>query len=458
MTPPDLHVVILAAGQGTRMRSDLPKVLHRLAGRALVEHVVGAARALEARAIHVVYGHGGARVPETLPALPVRWVEQPEQLGTGHAVQQAMPGVSDDATVLVLYGDVPLISPESLRPLLHAAASGHLALLTAELDDPAGYGRVLRDTSENVRAIVEEKDATPEQKKIREINTGMLAAPAKRMRDWLGRLRNDNAAREYYLTDVIALAVADRIAVETFRAHAPWEILGVNSRAQLADLERIYQRNQAHALMVAGVTLRDPARFDLRGTLHCGRDVEIDVNVVIEGEVTLGDRVRVGPNNYIRDCTIGADTEILPNCVLEEGIVGAHCRLGPYTRMRPANRIADHVHLGNFVEIKKSEIGEGSKVNHLSYVGDTTVGKKVNIGAGTITCNYDGANKHQTVIGDHAFIGSDTQLIAPVKVGEGATIGAGSTITRDAPPGELTLSRAQQVSIAGWKRPVKKSK
>lgn len=458
MTPPNLHVLILAAGQGTRMRSDLPKVLHRLAGRALVEHVAGAARVLEARAIHVVYGHGGERVPEKLASLPVNWVKQPEQLGTGHAVQQAMPGVTGDAIVLVLYGDVPLISPDSLRPLVRAAANGHLALLTAELDDPDGYGRVLRDASGNVRAIVEEKDATPEQKRIREINTGMLAAPAKRMRDWLGRLRNDNAAREYYLTDVIALAVGDRVTVETFRAREPWEILGVNSRAQLAELERIYQRNQANALMAAGVTLRDPARFDLRGTLDCGRDVEIDVNVVIEGKVTLGDRVRIGPNNYIRDCAIGADTEIFPNCVLEEGVVGAHCRLGPYTRMRPANRIADHVHLGNFVEIKKSEIGEGSKVNHLSYVGDTTVGKKVNIGAGTITCNYDGANKHQTVIGDNSFIGSDTQLIAPVTVGEGATIGAGSTITRDAPPGELTLSRPQQVTIAGWKRPVKKAK
>jgi bifunctional UDP-N-acetylglucosamine pyrophosphorylase/glucosamine-1-phosphate N-acetyltransferase len=458
MTPPILEVVILAAGQGTRMRSDLPKVLHRLAGRTLIEHVVGAAQSLDARAIHVVYGHGGERVPEALSALPVGWVRQPERLGTGHAVQQAMPGVADNAIVLVLYGDVPLITLESLRPLIQAAGKGSLALLTADLDEPDGYGRVLRDANGKVQAIVEEKDATPAQRSTREINTGMLAAPAKRMRDWLGRLRNDNAAREYYLTDVIALAVSDRVAVETFRANAPWEVLGVNSRAQLAELERIHQRNQAHALMDAGVTLRDPARFDLRGTLACGRDVEIDVNVVIEGKVTLGDRVRIGRNNYIRDCMIGADTEIFPNCVLEEGVVGAHCRLGPYTRMRPANRISDYVHLGNFVEIKKSEIGEGSKVNHLSYIGDTTVGKKVNIGAGTITCNYDGANKHQTVIGDNAFIGSDTQLIAPVKVGEGATIGAGSTITRDAPPGELTLSRAQQTTITGWKRPVKKSK
>lgn len=454
---PALETVILAAGQGTRMRSDLAKVLHRLGGRPMIEHVVSTAQALNARTMHVVYGHGGDQVPAALSGLPVRCVLQAPQRGTAHAVSQAMPAVGDDAVVLILYGDVPLIRPESLQPLIRAAADGALALLTVELADPNGYGRIMRDAEGGVRAIVEHKDATDAQRAIREIHTGMLAAPARKLRDWLGHIRNDNAAGEYYLTDVVALAVADGVPVTTAQAASVSEILGVNSRDQLADLERIHQMNQARALMTAGVTLRDPARFDLRGSLDCGRDVEIDVNVVIEGKVTLGDRVRVGPNNFIRDCTIGADTEILPNCVLEEGSVGAHCRLGPFTRLRPANRIADHVHLGNFVEIKNSEIGAGSKVNHLSYVGDTTVGKKVNIGAGTITCNYDGANKYQTVIGDNVFIGSDTQLIAPVTVGAGATIGAGSTITRDAPDGELTLSRAPQVTRPGWKRPVKKS-
>lgn len=451
-----LSIVILAAGQGTRMRSDLPKVLHELAGRPLLEHVVSTARQLAADAIYVVYGHGGELVRERLQSLPVHWVEQVQRLGTGHALAQAMPFIPSDHHVLVLYGDVPLISSTTLKRLLDAADSGRLALLTALLINPYAYGRILRDESGAVRAIVEEKDASPEQRGIGEINTGFLCAPASRLQDWLARLRNENTQGEYYLTDVTGLAVAEGLQVQTVAADSPDEVLGVNDRAQLASVERLYQRRQAERLMLSGVTLLDPARFDVRGEIQAGHDVIIDVNVILEGSVRLGDRVRIGPHTVLRNVTMGNDVEILPHCVIEGAEIASGCRIGPFTRIRPETRLDEGARVGNFVEIKKAVIGQGSKVNHLSYVGDSTLGRRVNIGAGTITCNYDGANKHPTVIGDDVFVGSDTQFIAPVKVGSGATIGAGSTITRDVPPNELTLSRAPQVTRPGWKRPVKK--
>jgi bifunctional UDP-N-acetylglucosamine pyrophosphorylase / glucosamine-1-phosphate N-acetyltransferase len=457
MTAP-LEIVILAAGQGKRMYSDTPKVLHGLAGRPLLAHVLASAGVLKPAAVHVVYGHGGERVRAAFPQAEVNWVRQAEQHGTGHAVAQAMPAVQDQATVLVLYGDVPLIRPETLRTLLAAAGSDSLALLTAELDQPGGYGRIIRDPAGKVVRIVESQDATPEQARIREVNTGFLAAPAGKLKKWLSGLRNHNAQGEYYLTDIISLAVSEGMAIATRAPQDINEILGVNSKQELAQVERNHQKQQAERLMSQGVTLRDPARLDVRGELSCGRDVVIDVNVIFEGKVTLGDRVHIGPNNVIRDCTLGADTVILPNCVLEESAIGSGCRIGPFTRLRPGVQIADRAQLGNFVEVKKSRIGVGSKINHLSYVGDTTVGQDVNIGAGTIVCNYDGANKHLSAIGDNAFIGSNTALVAPVNVGAGATIGAGSVITKDAPAGELTLARVPQVTKPGWKRPIKKSK
>jgi bifunctional UDP-N-acetylglucosamine pyrophosphorylase / glucosamine-1-phosphate N-acetyltransferase len=455
-----LSIIILAAGQGTRMRSALPKVLHPLAGKPLLEHVIDAAETLNAARIQIVYGHGGEQVRERLAARKVEWVEQAQQLGTGHAVAQALPAVADGDRVLVLYGDVPLIGADTLRRLLTAADGGHFGLLTAELADPTGYGRILRDgpigKGGQVTGIVEQKDATPEQLRIREINTGFLAVDAAPLKRWVARLGNDNAQGEYYLTDVIALAAADGVSIETVAPAALTEIMGVNNRAQLAELEREYQRQQAQRLLLAGVTLLDPARFDLRGRLEHGQDVAIDVNVIIEGTVTLGDRVRIGPGCVIRNAEIGADTLVHAHSVIEDAVIGANARIGPFARIRPETVLAKDVHIGNFVEIKKSDIGAGSKVNHLSYIGDTTIGARVNVGAGTITCNYDGANKHRTIIEDDVFIGSDTQLIAPVKVGAGATLGAGTTLTRDAPPGELTCSRARQETRPGWKRPVKK--
>jgi len=454
---PALDVVILAAGKGTRMRSALPKVLHRLAGLPLVAHVIGTARTLSPRAIHVVYGHGGEQVPAAVAMPGIRWVRQEPQLGTGHAVQQVMPAIRGEL-VLVLYGDVPLTETDTLAALLNEAVNGNLAVLTATLDNPTGYGRIVRDGSGRVVRIVEQKDASDDVKAIREINTGIIAAPAGRLRSWLGQLGNHNAQKEYYLTDVIAMAVAEGIEVRTAQPAHEWEILGVNSKAQLAELERVHQRNRANALMESGVTLMDPARFDLRGELDCGQDVEIDVNVVIEGKVSLGDRVKIGPNNILKDCRIGADTVILANCVIEGSDIGNGCRIGPFSRVRPESHIADDAHIGNFVEIKKSVIGTGSKVNHLSYVGDTTMGSGVNIGAGTITANYDGASKHPTVIEDNASTGSNSVLVAPVKIGAGATIGAGSVISKDAPAGELTVARGKQTTIPGWKRPQKKPK
>ncbi len=450
-----LSIVVLAAGQGTRMRSALPKVLHTLAGRPLLAHVVETAVALGAGEIHVVYGHGGDQVPEQLGDLPLQWVLQERQLGTGHAVQQALPGIPDEDTVLVLYGDVPLITPATLQRLLAGAQDGSLALLTAELEDPTGYGRIVRDREGRVTRIVEQKDATGAERAIHEINTGMLAAPAARLRGWLATLDNRNAQGEFYLTDIIERAAAEGVPVRTSAPYDPSEILGVNDRVQLADLERRYQQRVAGQLMREGVTLLDPARFDVRGAVSAGQDVVIDVNVVLQGTVRLGDRVRIGAGCVLRDVDIGADTEIQPHCVLEDATVGERCRIGPFSRVRPETTLAADVHVGNFVEIKKSTVGEGSKINHLSYVGDTGVGARVNIGAGTITCNYDGAHKHRTVIEDDVFIGSDTQLVAPVTVGAGATLGAGTTLTRDAPPGQLTLSRAPQQTIRGWKRPKK---
>lgn len=452
-----LNVIILAAGEGKRMRSSLPKVLHPLAGRPMVEHVFSAAQALAPDRIHVVYGHRGEQLRERYANAmwPLNWVEQTERLGTGHAVQQVVPHLSSGDLVLVLYGDVPLVRPETLSRLLELATAQGMALVTAELPEPYGYGRILRDAG-SIKGIVEEKDATEAQRAIREINTGILAARADLLERHLARLDNGNAQREYYLTDVVGMAAKEGIAIASVAPKSEEEILGVNDRAQLARLERHHQRMQAERLMAQGVTLLDPARIDVRGELLTGTDVLIDVNAVFEGKVELGDNVSIGPNCVIRNARIEAGTKIAANCVIEDAGIGTNCRIGPFARIRPETKVEEGAHIGNFVEIKKSAIGRGSKVNHLSYIGDAEIGSGVNIGAGTITCNYDGVNKHLTKIGDGAFIGSDTQLVAPVTVGAGATIGAGSTITRDAPPNELTLSRSPQQTRPGWKRPVKK--
>ncbi|MEE8342424.1 MAG: bifunctional UDP-N-acetylglucosamine diphosphorylase/glucosamine-1-phosphate N-acetyltransferase GlmU [Gammaproteobacteria bacterium] len=451
-----LSTIILAAGQGTRMRSRLPKVLHELGGKPLLGHVVETAMSLDGGTIHVVYGHVGKQVRDVLSHCPVSWVEQAEQLGTGHAVAQALPGIPDQDTVLVLYGDVPLIRSETLQHLQEAAGPDTVALLTAHLEHPRGYGRILRDEQGHVVGIVEEKDASTQQRLISEINTGFLAANSGRLKHWLEGLDNSNAKGEYYLTDIIARAAADGVTIQTIAPGSEEEIHGINDRIQLADQERRYQRRQAEHFMKEGVTLIDPGRFDLRGSLEVGRDVIIDVNVVLEGDVYLGDGVALGPNTVIRNTHIEEGAMILSHCHIDGAIIGAGARVGPFARIRPETELATEAQVGNFVEIKKTKVGKGSKINHLSYVGDTTVGSKVNIGAGTITCNYDGANKHHTIIGDGAFIGSDTQLVAPVEVGAGATIGAGSTITKDAPPNELTLSRVPQTTRNGWKRPQKK--
>jgi len=454
----NLEVIILAAGQGKRMHSDLPKVLHAIGGKPLLAHVIDVAGDLAPRAIRVVYGHGGEQVRSALAPAPVHWIHQAEQLGTGHAVQQAIAAVADDSTVLVLYGDVPLIRADTLRHLISPSPQPTLALLTMELPDPNGYGRIVRNSRGAVERIVEQKDASATEARLREINTGIMAAPARLLRRWLARLENSNSQREYYLTDIVGMAAAQDVAIVTHRPRAVWEILGVNSKRELADLERAHQRTVAQALLEKGVTLRDPERLDVRGELRCGRDVVIDVNVIFEGKVTLGDGVSIGPNNLIRDTEIRAGTQILANCVIEEAVIGAGARIGPFARLRPGNRLADRVHVGNFVEIKKSEIGEGSKANHLTYIGDSRVGRDVNVGAGTITANYDGANKNQTIIEDNVSIGSNVVLRAPVTVGDGATIGAGSVITKDAPAGELTLTRAEQKTVKGWKRPKKSGK
>ena len=452
-----LEILILAAGKGTRMRSDLPKVLHRLAGKPLLGHVVDTAHALGAARTCVVYGFGGEAVPQAMADDKLTFVLQAEQHGTGHAVKQALPELSDDSVTLVLYGDVPLTHTKTLQPLVAAAQAGKLGLLTVNLSHPDGYGRIVRDSGKVAR-IVEHKDATPAERAIREVNTGILAVATQHLKSWIAELKNDNAQGEYYLTDIIALAVRDGVTVETHQPEFEWEVLGVNSKAQLAELERIHQNEIAQALLDAGVTLMDPVRLDVRGTLACGRDVLIDVNCVFEGQVKLGDGVQVGANCVLRNVTVAAGTRIDAFTLIDDAQIGEVNRLGPFSRIRPGTKLARDVHVGNFVEIKNSQIDDGSKINHLSYVGDTTMGKKVNIGAGTITCNYDGANKHRTVIEDEVFVGSDTQLVAPVTVGRGATLGAGTTLTRDAPPGELTMSRAKQLTVSGWKRPVKPKK
>jgi bifunctional UDP-N-acetylglucosamine pyrophosphorylase/glucosamine-1-phosphate N-acetyltransferase len=453
-----LEVIVLAAGKGTRMRSDIPKVLHQIGGRPLLAHVLDTAHALDAGRVHVVYGHGGEQVPATIGDSGVDWVLQEQQHGTGHAVAQAMPGIDPVAVVLVLYGDVPLIRADSLRQLVEQAETGALALLTMELPDAGAYGRIVRDAEGSITSIVEKKDATAEQLAIREINTGFLAAPAEKLQHWLSRLSNDNAQGEYYLTDIVAMAVDEGYSVVSRNPAKVTEIEGINSKVELARMERTYQSEQADALMEQGLTLRDPARFDLRGELTVGRDVVIDVNVIIEGKVELGDNVSIGPNTILHDVVIGAGSQVLANCVMEQATVGAGCRIGPFARLRPGAQLADGVHVGNFVEIKNSRIGDGSKVNHLAYVGDSNVGSKVNVGAGAITANYDGANKHQTVIEDGASVGANSVMVAPVTVGKDATLAAGTVLRKDAPAGELTLSAGKQHSIKGWKRPTKNKK
>ena len=456
MAMPPLSVVVLAAGQGTRMKSDLPKVLHEIGGTPLLSHVIRAAQALDVADITVVYGHGGDRVQSVLSDEKICWVEQSKQLGTGHAVQQAMPSVPDNHTTLLLYGDVPLITAKTLQKLVKATEQNSLSLLTAKLDNPAGYGRIVRDSEGNVQCIVEQKDATDDQLAINEVNTGMLAVRSNELREWVNRLDNDNAQKEYYLTDIIGFAVKDGMSIHTTNPDNTMEIEGVNNKKQLAELERAHQKRLADEYMENGLTLRDPARFDVRGKLSFGKDVVVDVNVIFEGDVTLGDGVFIGPNSVLKDISIGNNTKVHENCVLEKSKIGDDCDIGPFARIRPDTELANQVKIGNFVEIKKSTVASGSKINHLSYIGDTKMGSQVNVGAGTITCNYDGVNKHQTVIGDNVFIGSNTQLIAPVTVGDGATIGAGSTITRGAPAGALTLTRPKQITKEGWKRPVKK--
>ncbi|MES1981213.1 MAG: bifunctional UDP-N-acetylglucosamine diphosphorylase/glucosamine-1-phosphate N-acetyltransferase GlmU [Pseudomonadota bacterium] len=449
-----LNIVILAAGKGKRMHSDRPKVLHALAGRPLLQHVLDTASLLAPSEICIVYGHGGDAVPQAMKQYQVTYVLQQQQLGTGHAVKQAMPRLKDESLTVVLYGDVPLIQQSTLAAMLDKPEV--LTLLTINLADPTGYGRVLRDSAGRVSRIVEEKDATSEQKKVQEVNTGILAAPTHLLRLWLNQLRNDNAQSEYYLTDIVAMAVAQGIEVRTVQPVHLWEVAGINSKVQLAELERLWQKEQAQRLMEQGVTLMDPNRFDLRGELTCGRDVEIDISCIFEGQVSLGDGVKVGAHSVIRNSGVASGTVIEAYSHVDHAEIGENCRIGPYARLRPGSKLHSDVHIGNFVEVKNSEISAYSKANHLSYIGDSSIGQRVNIGAGTITCNYDGAYKHRTIIEDDVFVGSNTQLIAPIKIGRGATIGAGSTITRDAPENALTLSRTKQTTLPGWRRPVKK--
>ena len=452
-----MNVVILAAGMGKRMQSDLPKVLHPLAGKPLLSHVIDTARQLSPSRCCVVYGHGGDKVPTQLAADDLQFVLQEPQLGTGHAVMQAVSKLNDDQPTLVLYGDVPLTTVATLRALTEKAGKDKLAILTIAMDDPTGYGRIVREQNKIVR-IVEQKDATDLERQIHEVNTGILVAPTRQLKDWLSRLSNHNVQGEYYLTDIIALAVKDNVVIESTQPSHAWETLGVNSKVQLAELERIHQLNLAHQLLEQGITLADPARIDIRGELHCARDVSIDVGCVFEGQVNIGQGVSIGAYCVIKNSRIADNANIKPFTHIDEASVGSDSHIGPYARLRPGTTLGSDVHVGNFVEIKNSEFGAHSKANHLAYVGDTSVGSRVNIGAGTITCNYDGANKHRTVIEDDAFIGSDTQLVAPVTVGKGATIGAGTTLTKDAPPDSLTVSRARQTTIAGWQRPVKQKK
>lgn len=455
MSMSQLSVAILAAGKGTRMYSDLPKVLHPLAGKPMVQHVIDTASKLGAKQVHLVYGHGGDLLKKNLANQPINWVLQAEQLGTGHAMQQAAPYFSDDENVLMLYGDVPLIAEETLDRLINAKPEGGIGLLTVKLDDPSGYGRIVRKDGQVV-SIVEHKDATAEQHKINEINTGILVASGKDLKRWLAKLDNNNAQGEFYITDIIALAHAEGNAIEAVHPTRLSEVEGVNNRLQLSRLERVYQSEQAESLLLAGVMLNDPARFDLRGELVHGRDITIDTNVIIEGKVVLGDRVFIGSGCVLKDCVIGNDSVISPYSVIENAELNVGCTVGPFARLRPGAKLEQDAHVGNFVEIKNSRLGKGSKAGHLSYLGDAEIGDRVNIGAGTITCNYDGANKFKTIIGDDVFVGSDTQLVAPVSVANGATIGAGTTVTSNVGENELVISRVKQKHITGWQRPVKK--
>ncbi|MGP9802681.1 bifunctional UDP-N-acetylglucosamine diphosphorylase/glucosamine-1-phosphate N-acetyltransferase GlmU [Rheinheimera sp. NSM] len=453
-----LNVVILAAGKGTRMKSDLPKVLHKVAERPMVQHVIDTARALGSVKPQLVYGYGADALKAGLGDQPLHWVLQAEQLGTGHAVAQAIPNIADDDTVLVLYGDVPLTRLDTLQQLLAVKPANGLAILTVNLANPTGYGRIVRDGIDNsgkVTGIVEQKDATPEQLQITEVNSGIMALPGKQLKSWLGRLSNSNAQGEYYLTDVIAMAHSEGVEIATAQPQNPMEVEGANNRVQLAALERAYQQRKAEQLMLSGANLRDPARVDIRGSVEVGNDVMIDINVIFEGKVVLGKGVTIGANCILKDCIIGDNTEIKPNSMIEKATVGSDCSVGPYARLRPDSVMLDDSHVGNFVEMKKTTLGKGSKANHLTYLGDAVIGDKVNVGAGTITCNYDGANKFVTTIKDGAFIGSNSALVAPVTVGVNATVGAGSVLTRDAADGELVVARAKQRHISDWQRPVK---
>lgn len=451
-----LSVVILAAGKGTRMYSDLPKVLHKVAGKPMVKHVIDTAKQLNAEQIHLIYGHGADLLKQCLADEPVNWVFQAEQLGTGHAMQQAAPFFNDDENIVMLYGDAPLITPETLQKLIAAKPQNGIALLTVQLDNPTGYGRIIRQNG-SVVAIVEQKDANPEQLKINEVNTGVMVSDGASFKKWLSRLNNNNAQGEYYMTDVIGLANQDGCQVAAVIADDIMEVEGANNRLQLNALERYYQRKQASRLLLAGVSLADPERFDLRGELSHGKDCEIDINVIIEGKVQLGNGVKISSGCVLKNVIVGDNVEIKPYSVLEDCVIGEKSSIGPFSRLRPGAELAAETHIGNFVEIKKASIGKGSKVNHLTYVGDAEIGTNVNVGAGVITCNYDGANKFKTVIGDNVFVGSDCQLVAPVKIADGATIGAGTTITRDVSENELVISRVPQHHIQGWQRPVKKN-
>ena len=454
MTKP-LSVVILAAGKGTRMYSDLPKVLHPIAGKPMVKHVIDTVKHLNARQINLIYGHGADLLKERLADEPVNWVFQAEQLGTGHAMQQAAPFFADDENIMMLYGDTPLIQQSTLERLIAQKPENGIALLTVKLDNPTGYGRIIRENG-SVVAIVEQKDASAEQLKIQEINTGVMVASGASFKKWLGNLNNNNAQGEYYITDVIAMANEDGFQVQAVQADEFMEVEGVNNRLQLAALERFYQKKQTEKLLLAGVTLIDPSRFDVRGTVEHGKDVSIDVNVILEGDVKLGNNVKIGAGCVLKNVTVGDNVEIKPYSVLEDAVIGEKSAIGPFSRLRPGTQLAEGAHVGNFVEIKNAQVGKGSKVNHLTYVGDAEVGSNVNIGAGVITCNYDGANKFKTIIGDDVFVGSDSQLVAPVEIANGATIGAGSTITKNVAEGELVITRVAQKHIQGWQRPTKK--
>lgn len=450
-----LHVVILAAGQGSRMKSALPKVLHSVAGRPMLHHVIGTARQLGAEKIHTVIGHGGDKVRETTTESLVNWVVQEQQLGTGHAVAQTLPHLPDDARVLILYGDVPLTRADTLNAMVESLDDSTLSLLTVTLDNPQGYGRIVRDAEGKVTSIVEQKDASKDQLAIREVNTGILAVAAKHLKTWLPALSNANAQGEYYLTDIIAMAVAHNLEISVSQPEDSFEVQGVNNRLQLAELERWFQKREAERLMTEGATLADPARVDVRGELTIGNDILIDVNVVFEGRVSLGNNVSVGPGCVIRDAVIADGVQIHAHSVIEGAVIGINAQIGPFARIRPGTELAANTKVGNFVETKKTVLGEGSKINHLSYVGDASLGRNVNVGAGTITCNYDGVNKFRTVIGDGVFVGSNTSLVAPVRIGAGVTVGAGSTITRNVDDNELAVARARQRNIEGWERPKK---